>query len=778
MVFTTKADTLKSLQGILKNGMVLEQICFTIEEWSNNQNKVIDLIKNRQWLNINLIVRSSAVNEDLQDKSYAGYYCSVPNVFGEKSIIQAVDKVIKSYDDNNLNQVFIQPMLVNVKMCGVAFSRDPNTGGDYIVINYDESGSTSAITAGTTNNMRTYYHYSSHALPKNKLVRQVILLVNELSSLYNYIPLDIEFAYTEQMGIILLQVRPLIRPSLWGDVATTKLNNVRETHFILEDIENKFKQLNVKHPYLYGEQTLLGIMPDWNPAEIIGVRPKKLALSLYKEVITDSIWAYQRDNYGYKNLRSFPLLIDLYGLPYIDVRVSFNSFLPSNLNDDLSEKLTNYYIQRLIENPSLHDKVEFNIIFSCYTLDIKQRLNELKNYYFTEEECSLIASSLRDLTNKIIDIDNGLWKKDIKKIEQLDQRRIQIKESDLDDISKAYWLLEDCKRYGTLPFAGLARAGFIAVEILKSLVNMNILTDKDYELFMSELESISSLMGKDLLQLEKKDFLIKYGHLRPGTYDILSPRYDEDPDRYFDWNKKDKTPNKVSKFQLSLKQLDSIKECLKTNGIVHDVLSLFEFIKKGIEGREYAKFVFTKNLSDTIVLIKKIGEGYGFSKEDCSYLDIGVIKQLYSSSSNAKDILEKSIIEGKHLHSISTSITLPPLIVEPKDIWSFYMPSFEPNYITVSYVTGKVVLIDEEKNNFRDGIIFITNADPGYDWIFSHSIAGFVTMYGGINSHMAIRAGELGIPAIIGAGETLFNQWKRAQIISMDCGNKKVKMIR
>ena len=41
-------------------------------------------------------------------------------------------------------------------------------------------------------------------------------------------------------------------------------------------------------------------MPDWNPAEIIGRRPTPLALSLYRELITDNIWALQRRDYGYK----------------------------------------------------------------------------------------------------------------------------------------------------------------------------------------------------------------------------------------------------------------------------------------------------------------------------------------------------------------------------------------------------------------------------------------------------------------------------------------------
>ena len=98
---------------------------------------------------------------------------------------------------------------------------------------------------------------------------------------------------------------------------------------VLGQIEEKVNSLSKPHPYLLGKRSVFGVMPDWNPAEIIGIRPKPLALSLYKELITDSIWAYQRDNYGYRNLRSFPLLVSFSGVPFIDVRVSFNSFIPT-----------------------------------------------------------------------------------------------------------------------------------------------------------------------------------------------------------------------------------------------------------------------------------------------------------------------------------------------------------------------------------------------------------------------------------------------------------------
>ena len=39
-------------------------------------------------------------------------------------------------------------------------------------------------------------------------------------------------------------------------------------------------------------------MSDWNPAEMIGLKPKPLALSLYKELITDLVWAESRKSYG------------------------------------------------------------------------------------------------------------------------------------------------------------------------------------------------------------------------------------------------------------------------------------------------------------------------------------------------------------------------------------------------------------------------------------------------------------------------------------------------
>ena len=72
---------------------------------------------------------------------------------------------------------------------------------------------------------------------------------------------------------------------------------------VLRQIKNKVASLSKPFPHLAGKKSILGVMPDWNPAEIIGIRPRPLALSLYKEFITDSVWAESRSRYGYRNLR-------------------------------------------------------------------------------------------------------------------------------------------------------------------------------------------------------------------------------------------------------------------------------------------------------------------------------------------------------------------------------------------------------------------------------------------------------------------------------------------
>jgi glutamine kinase len=772
VAFKTKAESLEALAPLLRNGRVLPQVRFSVGDWRSDAAGVLAAVTAAPWGSDRVIVRSSARSEDGAASSQAGRYDSVLGVVGGNAVAQAIDRVIESFadDGSDADQIFVQPMLDRVAMAGVVFSRSPN-GGPYFVINYDDrSGLTDRVTAGVGDNLKTFFCLKSRPAACPHSLAPVIALVSELETLLACDAIDVEFAVGDDGQLYLLQVRPLAADR-WGRAADAKVETA------LADVARKVELLSRPHPFLHGSRAIFGVMPDWNPAEIIGVRPCPLSLSLYRELITDAIWAYQRDNYGYKNLRSFPLLVSFHGLPYIDVRVSFNSFVPRDLPDDLAGRLVNYYIDRLLSEPHLHDKVEFEIIFSCYTLDLPKRMGRLAEHGFSQEDVAELSGALRRLTNRIIHGDTALWRRDRAKIDLLARRFPTICNAEIDKISRIYWLLEDCKRYGTLPFAGLARAGFIAVQLLQSLVAVGVLNAEQGATFMASVDTVGSRIGQDFAQLPKADFLARYGHLRPGTYDILSPRYDEAPDLYFDWSSARPTASEPPRFALSIEQLRRIEQLLKEHELDIDVLSLIEFIKAGIEGREYAKFVFTRSLSDALSLIRKLGEDNGLSAEDCAFLNYDAIRTLYSESAPVRETLLESVAHGRERHSLTRNLVLPPIISSPEEAFAFHLPPSQPNFITRKSVTAPVASVDDPPETFAGRILFVPSADPGFDWIFTRGISGFVTQFGGANSHMAIRASELGIPAVIGAGEAMYQRWRAAHKLCLDCTSQKVLVV-
>jgi len=768
-LFYSKAATLEFLSPQLKNAQILPFFYFSVSDWKLSREQIMNDFAQRNWSQQPLIIRSSSIDEDQLHASKAGVHLSLSNILWP-DLPEAIEKVIASYQPNNdQNQILIQPFMKKPLISAVLFSYEPSTGAPYVVINFVKESKTSLVTSGTSKDARTLYVHRSKLSKISENFVKVSHLLNELERLYSDTALNIEFAIDQKGEIFLFQVRPLNCP-----IVDT------ETHQnFLCQLEKSLEKCFTPNQRLLGQSNILGVMPDWNPAEIIGIRPRSLARTLYQELVTDSIWALQRKNYGYRDVTMSPLMLEVSGCPYIDIRVSFNSFIPSELPDSLAEKLVNYYLDALKRAPEHHDKVEFEIVFSCYTPELGQKLKKLQNFGFVDSEVELLERTLHRLTQSLLRGCDALCHKELKQISELDSLLMQVQLGSLSPLDKVKSLMRDCQKYGTLPFAGLARLAFISFQLLQSLVHLNLLSNEQLQSFLQSLDTVASLIQEDHTSMKRSDFLRKYGYLRPGTYDVLSFRYDETPDLYFLSDPKAGNPStsKRSIFTLPKLQLSKIDRLLEKHQFEINASQLFQFCKSTIEGREYAKFKFSKHISEILVQLELFVSDYSYDREDLSFMNIQLLQQLDSRQKNLSSKIKSVLNLGREQYKQACTLLLPSLLYNPDEIWQFELAPEAPNYITLKKARGKVVLEPIKAETLTDKIILLTSADPGYDWLFTHQISGLVTQFGGVNSHMAIRAGELGIPAVIGAGQVLFQQWKNARILSLDCANKQVLLL-
>jgi len=765
----TKANSLKLINQF-NNKLVPKFLFFEKKKFLKNKTRFIKKIKNE--FNTDIIIRSSAINEDNIKKSNAGYYDSY--IIKKDNFNKIEDKIIKLIRKfkNAKDQILVQKFIQKPEIAGVIFTKDKTTNSHYYDINYDNSGKSNLITSGKYNptiKSLTIFK-NSKTIPSR--FKNLIDISRKLEKKFNNDRLDIEFCIKNNK-VHILQCRPLL--------GTRKLVNKSKLNRVITNLEAKFKKINNKNETLFGKKTVLSNMSDWNPAEMIGKKPAQLASSLYSELITSSVWAEQRYNYGYKNVHPNKLMLNFAGSPYIDLRVDLNSFLPNNLDKRISEKLINFFINKLKKNPEIHDKIEFELINTCFDFSLSNN-NSLP---LNKSEKKIYYTSLKKLTNKILNPKNNILNNDIDKIEILKDKISSISKSKLSHIQKIYYLINDCKKYGTLPFAGIARCAFISKTILDSLQKANMIKNKEIENFYLSINTISKKINQDYYKSKKnnsfKTFLNHYGHLRPSTYSILTKNYKENYKNYFSKEIKKEIFNYKNSFKFEKKTINKINKLFKKNGFEITFIQFLDFAKKSIENREYSKLIFTKSIDEVFKNLKKLAKEINIDINKFQHLDIDIILKSFNNleQERLRKTISRNISINKASYKFSQSILSPDVISESKNFYYFHNLNCKENYITKKTKIGEIIELNKSSNfkSVMNKIVLIENADPGFDFLFSYKIEGLITKYGGANSHMAIRCMELGLPAIIGVGDKIYDQLSLSKKIFIDCNNKKYSII-
>jgi glutamine kinase len=766
-VFGTKAQTLARLTGRLNNSHLCEQEIVELTEWQSDRQSVLRKILSR-FASRSLVIRSSARHEDTAEASNAGAFLSVIGVEpNPDAIAVAIERVSNSYDDTTGDQeVLVQPLLTDIALSGVLMTRDLDTGAPYYVINYDDfSGRTDTVTSGAISKTVLVYRTTKDAIHSPRM-RALIDMAQNLECVTASDELDIEFCMTANQRIYVLQVRPLAARAKWHFVPDHAIDAV------LTETRTSLERLMRPADGLAGKTTVFGEMADWNPAEMIGNAPRPLAYSLYRKLITDGAWAEARAVMGYRHIPR-PLMTVFAGRPYIDIRLSLNSFLPADINPNLAHRLVDHQLDKLSSQPDLHDKIEFDIAITCRDFEFDLRSRELSDAGFSQADVNELEVELQRLTAKVLS--GGRAGQDA----LLGQTNL-ILEANAHSLlyaplARARLLLERTIEHGTIPFSILARHSFIAISFLRSLVSAGAFSAMDAETFLRGVRTVASDLVDDMAAMSagvksESAFLNRYGHLRPGTYDIQSWRYDERPDLYL--GQTSRAPDRREDFVLSQESRARIQNCLSSAGYSISPEALIDFMTAAVAAREQAKFAFTRGVSDALVALGEWGADKGLLREDLSFLPIDMIL----GKGDDSVLLHETIARHREEHRLTRAVRLPHLICEPDDINVVRLARGQPTFITNALITARIQLLHTNEAPPIDGlIILIESADPGFDWIFSHGIAGLITKYGGANSHMAIRCAEFGLPAAIGCGERTFDILTNSSVIELNCAARSIR---
>lgn len=779
-LISTKANTLYALQNMLKKSRIEEMYILRVGDYRAEPERVLSEIMS-QFNGCRIVVRSSSSGEDCFETSNAGRYKTVLDVDSSSgpAITHAIGEVIRSYGKDRLDtdreQVLIQRQAVGVRLSGVVFTRELHGNRPFYLINYDEGGSTDSVTGGSGGStVWISRDVAAGACPSPW--REILTSVREIEGILEGMVLDIEFALTGTGEVILFQVRPLA-----ASYRQERIMDDREFFALRGQIKESYLACR---SVITGAPMMLSDMAFWNPSEIIGTNPRSLDYALYSEILTSREWNLGIRTLGFRPLDE-ELMVRIGNKPYISLDYSFYSLIPACLPEQLARRLVDFYAGRLRSNLTAHDKIEFEIVYTTFDFMTVENSRILLDNGFTHEEWQALLDGLRDLTRNAVLNHREILEGDLAGLRKLEVHRRQVEASLArgyaahgDLIADLLDLLEDLKINGTVPFARQARLAFMARAFCRSLTECSAFSDREMDGFMSSVSTISSEFDSDFEayaggRFSTETFNEKYGHLRSGTYDIRTDRYDRINFRPVA-SRRGRAP------AARRGELDPVRLQAEIDraGLGVTAGELVHFIVTSIQQRESVKFEFTKSLSLILEMMIRLGEMLEIKRHDLSWLTPADLRDCPRclTPKQLKNYWSGRIVRRHDDYATNMAMLLPEVIVDERSLDIIPVYEARPNFITSKKVEGEVVLLDEENDpDIADKIVVVPKADPGYEWVFTKGIRGFITKYGGAASHMAIRCAEFEIPAAIGCGEKIYSEISRMNYLKLDCAAGKIE---
>jgi phosphohistidine swiveling domain-containing protein len=690
-------------------------------------------------------VRSSASAEDSKEHSFAGQNLSFLNVKTIKELREAVQlcfdsvkrNASKSYrqffsekepDKNGMN-IVIQ-LMVDPKFSGVFFSKDPRQGTqDSGWILEVVPGLGEALVSGKVTPGQVHKDGSFNQLPPGftlGLAQEVAKISLELVTRLGF-EVDVEWAIDSKNEVKILQSRPI-----------TTLKNQKTESLTTSEI----KRLRSR----YDSETVWDghTFSDWTGL------PSPSTLSLWKKVFSPHhAFGHALKTLGYQSFsKDVPenntLMESVLGRAYINLSL-------------LSDLYYGPIPYRILTQPKPHTEFDWkkiNLKVILHTpiaiaemLKVAWNVTTKRKHWLQKAKTALVDLQPRfALPLKSAAYTNH----------SINELKTELKaQTEFFSREALHWpLLLVILTESTMQRLQLLLKGVFGEEKAAQMVREYMA----HGLHTVTMEMNECFQNALLDENERPKFLKRFGHRGPGEMDLKNPRWVEIKDRL--WQKG--SPIASSHLStLSMKTSETVETQIAayTTYKKEIILEEWKLLRSMLELREQWKMELLKTVGLIRTLINQIGERAGLT-QDIHYLEIDEIIQIVNESKEPIDNIKNLIADRKEQNKEFSQYSLPEVFAQ-SDLERLIQVEWGPSSSQMSgeplapgIAQGRVKIIknaeDADPNSWDESTILVAETtDPGWTPLFAKSSAMIVER-GGVLSHCAILAREMGIPAVSG----------------------------
>lgn len=666
-------------------------------------------------------VRSDRLHEDAGS---AGAFHSLLdlNPREPRSIRAAVERVLQSYGTPQAaDRVLIQHYVGDATLAGVAASCLLPQGLDCRVVSWVARGDNTLVT-GAASACWTAYLRANHAGNDPRwraLLGELQRLLQQLRASAGR-EVEIEWLWNGQLQVVQLRALPVrLDPALAPRATRAR------------------RRVHAQARRCQGE--LLGLMPDWNPAELLGEHPRPLARSLFGELISNRSWAQARACLGYAEVRG-PLLRAIGGRPYVRVERSLRSLLPASLARSHADALIAAQLQRLQADPSLHDKLEFEIATGSY-----EYARSWRHRYpmLSSDTHAALEQALRAQLPELLDPTALARAYEGARFALRTRHDWPAADAPLQAWRRALRRVRD---HYALPFAQSARRCFAYELLLQSAVSEGALSPAALAQWRASAHGIYG----------DGDAAHWFQALRPGTFEITHPCYG---DRF------EHLLPPAAGHRPAARVPSALESLHRQHAIAFDGGALLRGFVLAHQARDWGKLALSLALSEGLERLVLQARVRGHTREDLSWL------RLRELDDNALPRWPDMIRRAREAHAEEALLRLPTLWRAGEDVDGLVLAPGHPTYIGSGRVWAQTRVVDHDSTPSTlppRQVLLMERCEPGFDWVYGRRPLALVTAYGGPNAHVALRAHELGCPALLGVGREMLQQMAGSPAIEID----------